>query len=355
MKISYFTAILVILTLLTNCKKNENDFFIIQGKIDGNFKKYIYLKFNNKIDSTLVKNSEFSFKGETENPIEATLYPSSPKSKKMMGIASFMLENNKIFISLKYEQSDFRGELTDFLKLDSISGSKSQELSIAFNSKMKNTFYNVKEESIRKKHLYSNLLEFIKTNPKSILSGKNLASLNSFYGYLDSNQMENLYKLIDTNYQSKKDLTTIKYIIKRRKLLDIGKIPPTVILPNQNNKLIDNRSIKAKYILFEFWASWCVPCRQTNPELKKVYNEFKNEKFEILGISIDKDIKKWKKAINDDDLDWIQVVDSLNTSAEKFLLKGVPYNILLDSSGVIIKINIKPKELSELLSEKLKK
>jgi hypothetical protein len=133
MKISYFTSILVILTLLINCKKKESDVFIIQGKIAGNFTKYIYLKFNNKIDSTLFKNNEFSFKGENDNPVEAGLYPSSPKSKKMMGIASFMLENNKIFISLKYDQSDFRGELTDFLKLDSISGSKSQELSIAFN------------------------------------------------------------------------------------------------------------------------------------------------------------------------------------------------------------------------------
>jgi thiol-disulfide isomerase/thioredoxin len=355
MKISTYILTIVISILLINCKKKENEGFKIKGKIEGNFKKYIYLKYNNNIDSTLVKDNEFSFVGENENPVEATFYPSSPKSKKMMGLAPFMLENSEIHISLKYEQSDFRGELTEFLKLDSISGSKSQELSIAFTSKMKNTFHNEKEESIRKKHLYNNLLEFIESNPKSALSGKNLASLNSFYGYLDSNQMENLYKLIDTNYQSKKDLTTIKYIIKRRKLLNIGKIPPNIILPNQNNELIDSRTIKAKYVLFEFWASWCVPCRQTNPQLKNLYNEFKNKKFEIFGISIDKDIKKWKKAINEDDLDWIQVIDSLNTSAEKFLLKGVPYNILLDSSGKIIKINIKPKELSELLSVKLKK
>jgi thiol-disulfide isomerase/thioredoxin len=354
MKISNYILIIVISIVLINCKKKENVGFTIKGQIQGNFKEYIYLKFHNKIDSSLVKNNEFSFTGENENPIEAKFYPSSPKSKKMMGLAPFMLENSKIYISLNYDQSDFRGELTEYLKLKSISGSKSQQLMTSFNVKMKNTFYNENEESIRKTILYNNLLEFIKVNPKSILSGKNLASLNNFYGYLNSNQMENLYKLVDTNYQAKKDLTTIKSIIKRRKLLDIGKTSPRIILPNQNKKLIDNESIKAKYLLLDFWASWCVPCRQTNPELRKIYNEFKNKKFEILGISIDRDIEKWKTAIIKDDLNWIQVVDSLNSSTKKFLLRGVPYNILLDSSGKIIKINLKPKELSKFLFEQLK-
>ncbi|RCS28383.1 DUF4369 domain-containing protein [Polaribacter sp. WD7] len=150
MKISNYILTIFSSILLINCTKKENEGFKIKGKIEGNFEKYIYLKYNDNIDSTLVEDNEFSFVGENENPVEATFYPSSPNSKKMMGVVSFMLENNKIFISLKNDQSDYRGELTDFLKLDSISGSKSQELSVAFNSKMKSTFHNEKEESIKK-------------------------------------------------------------------------------------------------------------------------------------------------------------------------------------------------------------
>ena len=151
MKISNYILIIAISILLINCKKKENIGFTIKGQIEGNFKKYIYLKFNDKIDSTLVKNNEFSFIGENENAIEATFYPSSPKSEKMMGLASFMLENSEIYISLNYDQSDFRGELTEFLRLDSISGSKSQELIVNFNLKMENTFNTENNENIRKK------------------------------------------------------------------------------------------------------------------------------------------------------------------------------------------------------------
>ncbi len=354
MKISNSLLILILSILFINCKNDKNIGFKLKGKIKGDFKEYIYLKYDNKIDSTLVKNNTFLFIGNVKEPLEVSLSPLSPKSKKMMGLASFMLENSEIFVSIIYEKEDFRGEITEFFKLDSISGSKTQELKNNFERNM-SEFFKENNDSIKTSLLYKNLYDFISQNPKSVLSGNNLASLNNYFDYLSSNQMENLFKLIDTNYQEKKDLYEIRNIINRRKILDIGKFPPRISFPNQNGDLVDNLQFKGKYLLLEFWASWCIPCRQTNPELKKVYSEFKDRKFEILGISVDNDIKKWNSAIKDDNLDWVQVIDSLKVSAEKFLLTGVPYNVLLDKNGKIIKRNIKPNELSKFLTEQLEK
>ena len=354
MKISNSLLILILSILLLSFKNDTNIGFTLKGEIKGDFKGYIYLKYDNKIDSTLVKNNSFLFVGSIKEPREVTLSPSSPKSKKMMGLASFMLENSEIFVSIIYEKGDFRGEITEFFKLNSISGSKTQELKNNFEINM-SEFFKENNDSTKTSLLYKNLYDFISQNPKSVLSGNNLASLNNHFDYLSSNQMENLFKLIDTNYQEKKDINEIRNIINRRKILDIGKFPPRISFPNQNGDLVDILQFKGKYLLLEFWASWCIPCRQTNPQLKIIYSEFKDRKFEILGISIDKDIKRWNSAIKDDNLDWIQVIDSLNVSAEKFLLTGVPYNVLLDKNGKIIKRNIKPNELNKFLTEQLEK
>jgi peroxiredoxin len=329
--------------------------FSVNGYIKGGFEDYIYLKFDNNIDSVLVIDDFFEFNGEISRPRKATLFPEHPSSKKMMGLAPFMLENSDISIFLHYDESDFRGEKTKFLTLDSVSGSKSQDLKNNFDSILKQTFYNESNDSIKKIILYDNLYKFIKNNPKSSLSGSYLSSLNNNNsGYLNSNQMENLYVLLDTSFQEKRDLHFARSIINRRKTLAIGSIIPSITLPNQTGTLINSNSLKENYVLIEFWASWCIPCRNTNPELLKVYNTFENKGFEILGISIDKDNKKWEAAIKEDQLKWMQLIDTLNTSMELYHLTTVPYNVLLNEKNEILARNIKPTELNEYLSQQIK-
>jgi len=201
--------------------------------------------------------------------------------------------------------------------------------------------------------LYNNLYEFISDNPKSVLSGDYLASLNNFYNYLSSNQLKDLLVLLDTSYQEENDLTFIKSIIHRREKLKIGSIPPEINLPNQDGKLISSNSFIGNFVLLDFWASWCMPCRNQNPELLKVYNSFKSSGFEILGISLDKNIDLWKTAIEEDKIDWIQMVDTVNVTYKTFHLTTIPYNLLLNKQGEIIARNIRPDKLSVLLSEKI--
>ena len=157
-----------------------------------------------------MKKNSFSFKGTVSHPTVGILYPSSPSSKEPMTLGVFRIENSNISIFTKYYKRNSNGMKVKFLDIDSLKGSKSQELKRRFDLKMEKTFYKAKNHNKKKMILYNNLFEFIKTNPKSELSGNYLASLNNFYNYLSSSELKTIYKLMDTNYQVSKDLKNHK-------------------------------------------------------------------------------------------------------------------------------------------------
>jgi len=342
--------LLLFLTILfSNCKNRKN--YILNGKINENYNGYIYLKYNDFVDSVLVKNNHFNFKGTVLKPTMASLYPESPFSKRMMGLAPFLLESSNISIYLKYSEDDFRGTKTKFLHTDSVVGSESQDLKYGFDTLMDKTFYKEKNDSIKGNILYKNLYKFISKNPKSFLCASYLKFNINFYNYLDVKQINILVSLLDTSYQDKKDLLSIDNEINRVEVLKKGSKPPKILLPNKNGILFDIDSLKNKYVLIEFWASWCIPCRQANPQLVNIYNTYKNKDFDIISVSIDTDIKKWQKAVKKDKLTWTQIIDTLNKVGETYYLTDVPYNFLLNKKGEIITRNIKTYKLKPLLAK----
>ncbi|WP_158799792.1 TlpA disulfide reductase family protein [Pedobacter sp. L105] len=134
----------------------------------------------------------------------------------------------------------------------------------------------------------------------------------------------------------------------------IGKVAPNFTQADVSGKLISLASFKGKYILVDFWASWCGPCRLENPNLVKAYKRFKKKNFEIIGISLDYNRSLWTDAIKKDELSWINLSDLQfheNVIAKAWGVVGVPSNFLIDPNGFIIAKNLRGDKLELKLRE----
>ncbi len=137
----------------------------------------------------------------------------------------------------------------------------------------------------------------------------------------------------------------------------IGQVAPDFVLPDPAGKQVSLGSFKGKYVLVDFWASWCGPCRQENPNVVAAYNQYKGKNFTILGVSLDKEKGAWMKAIADDQLTWPQVSDLKFWESSVVPLYGInaiPTNILVDPQGKIIAANLRGSQLESKLAEVLK-
>lgn len=135
---------------------------------------------------------------------------------------------------------------------------------------------------------------------------------------------------------------------------EVGKQASEINLPDQKGKNVSLTSLKGKVVLIDFWASWCVPCRKTIPSLKKIYSKYKSKGFEIYGISLDTDDFSWKKAVFDEGIKWMQVLDKSGETAGTWNVNYIPNTFLLDKTGKILAINPTDEELQKQLQKLLK-
>ena len=136
----------------------------------------------------------------------------------------------------------------------------------------------------------------------------------------------------------------------------VGSIAPDFTMADTSGKPFTLSQLKGKYVLVDFWASWCGPCRGENPNLVAAYNKFKDKNFTVLGVSLDDNKEKWLQAIKTDKLAWKQVSDLKgweNATVSMYGYDGIPYNVLIDPSGKIIATSLREAALQATLAKVL--
>lgn len=168
----------------------------------------------------------------------------------------------------------------------------------------------------------------------------------------DLSTLEQIYIAFQKAHPNNSLTTLFKEKIERFKQIQPSSTAPDVELTDANGNVRKLSSLKGKVVLLEFWASWCGPCRRENPHLKKLYEKYSSKGFEIFGVSLDKREKSWKKAIEKDELPWINVSDLegyKGLAPFQYSVSSIPTNFLLDKEGKIIAMNLFGQELERAI------
>ncbi|QKJ28293.1 AhpC/TSA family protein [Mucilaginibacter mali] len=345
------------------------------GKLSAPAKAYLLYQVgaNRVLDSAYIINGEFAITGKVLNPVGAILVIDRA------GVGITRLDKSADNLTVYLEKGDINLNTADSVSKAQITGSPinddnkrlTAQLALV-NNKAKKIAADAKNAPLAQQQTAefqnniqtqlkalqaeqeTTLKNFITANPKSYLS---LMALSSLGGpSADPKTIEPLYNNLSPELKASEAGYAIKQSIDELKTTAIGSAAPDFTQNDANGTPIKLSSFRGKYVLLDFWASWCGPCRQENPNVVKAYNKYKTKKFTILGVSLDRPDGKadWMAAIKNDGLTWTQVSDLKywnNEVAALYFVRSIPQNYLIDPEGRIIAKNLRGEDLDNKLAE----
>lgn len=367
------------LLVLSNCTQQNDQSFTLKGKIgDWNDPATIYLSYwsegNENLDTLQLQKGSFSFTGNISEPAPARLIldyigEGMGQAAQAGHILYLYLENGTVKLnspdSLQNSQfidSPINEEHQAYLEYV---GGQIQDLAARMNQKvMQATPEQMKDTTFMAQlnREYTQLLaersqkqqQYVREHPDSYFSIEALSE--SVSSDFDVEVIEPLFLSINEKYRESFTGKAFAQRIEAAKTIGIGKKAPDFTQNDPKGNPVSLSDFQGKYVLLDFWASWCGPCRQENPNLVKAYAAYNDKGFEILGVSLDnKDGKEaWVNAIEKDGLTWTQVSDLNswnNEVARMYGVRAVPQSYLIDPEGVIVAQNLRGEALEEKLAE----
>ena len=285
------------------------------------------------VDSAVIRNGYFTFRGQVPFPqycnvgIRGTTLP-----------VGFYLENSPIELNIKVRQDTYKQNGNEI-------SSKSLQGRIYGSHSEKESQY------ISALHEQQDIENWISNHPSNMPTLMKLAT--QWSETYSPDLLEKWLSMMNSdlsNHLAYKEV--LKQITKHRELV-IGAPAPEFILPSDKEKKIALKDFRGKFVLLDFWASWCGPCRGEIPNLKKAWDRYHRKGLEIVSITIDRKEEDWRKALVEEQMPWTQLNGRGSKVSDQYNIKGIPHILLIDPKGKIVGINLRGEKLEKKLQELL--